>query len=60
MKVNIDDMGDRQRIVLTKSQLIGWLHGTGFDVELNGELIGTYRGEEADYPRVIEVEEVLD
>lgn len=60
MKVNLDDMGDRQRVVLTKDQLIGWLHATGFDVELNGELIGTYRGKEADYPRVIEVEDVLD
>ena len=60
MKVNLDDMGDRQRVVLTKDQLIGWLHATGFDVELNGELIGTYRGKETDYPRVIEVEDVLD
>lgn len=60
MKVNLDDMGDRQRIVVTKAQLIEWLCGCGLDVELNGEPIGTYRARDADYPRIIEVDDVLD
>lgn len=56
MKVSLDDMTERERVVLTKGQLMAIIDGCVLHVEcdLPQSLIA-----EVDMPSIIEVEEVI-